>query len=299
MVPDEAHKLPICHCGKEWRGEALQPQIDSSSMNRPPSSLLANTLWLFGLLVLPVSAIADEREPASFWFEQRRDRAWLENYDPTLFSRRVFSEFTYENQDDDKDFYKVETSLRWDIPVREDLALGMQVTVPVKWNETATSSDSGIGDIEFRTGFIGRFSPTLRYGIGVNGVIESASDEALSSHAFILRPILALRWDASDRLNLGTNVEYNVTPLDEGAYDVSALELKFPVALKISDAWSSALTYKPRWNFVSEDDRNRLELVATYQWGSRRQYAVSFGGECPLTSESLDYKLLTSLAWYF
>ena len=268
-------------------------------MNKPLSSLLRIAFLPICLLMHSTPAIADERKAASFWYEPSRGRAWLENYDPTLFSRRVFSEFSYENHDDDKDYYKVETSLRWDIPVRENLALGMQVMVPVKWNETPTSKDSGIGDMEFRTGLIGRFSPTLRYAIGVNAVIESASDEALSSHAFILRPILALRWDAAEHLNLGGNVEYNVTPLDEGSYDVSALELKFPVALKISDAWSSALTYKPRWNFVSEDDRNRLELVATYQWGSRRQYAVSFGGECPLTSESLDYKLLTSLAWYF
>ncbi|MCC6883757.1 MAG: transporter [Verrucomicrobiales bacterium] len=268
-------------------------------MKKKTSPNILAMCWSLCFLGPIAAAPAADREPGKHWFEPTGDRAWLGNYDPTLISRRTFSEFTYEDHGQNGDFYKVETSFRWAIPVLDDLALGLQMMVPVQWNKTDISEKSGTGDVEFRAGFIGRISPTLRYGIGVNAVTESASDAALSNNAFILRPIAALRWDATERLNLGVNVEYNFTPIEEGFDEVSALELKFPAAYKISDAWSAALTYKPRWNLLSEQERNRLELIATFQWGPHRQYAFAFGGECPLTSEGIDYKLLTSFAWYF
>jgi len=72
-------------------------------MNQPHSSLLNSALWPICPLMLAVSATADESKPASIWFRDRREQAWLQNYDPTLFSRRVFSEFTY----------KLRTSFAW------------------------------------------------------------------------------------------------------------------------------------------------------------------------------------------
>jgi len=232
-------------------------------------------------------------------FEHQPQRAWLENYDPTLVSSRLFSEFSFENHDNDAHYYKVETTLRWGIPLRDGLALGLQVMVPVKWNETATSDDSGIGDLELRTGIVGRISPTLRYGIGLNAAFDTASAAALGDHAFVLRPITSIRWDVTDRINLGLNLEYNFTPFDEGAKDVSALELKFPLVLKLSEAWSAAITYKPKWNFLTDTDQHRLELGATRQWGSDNQYALSFGTEAPLSAENFNFKLITGFAWYF
>jgi hypothetical protein len=72
-----------------------------------------------------------------------------------------------------------------------------------------------------------------------------------------------------------------------------------PLAVKLSEHWSGALTYKPRWNFLTDDDRHRVELAATHVYGSESQYALSFSGEVPLSSDSLDWKLLTGLTWYF
>lgn len=245
----------------------------------------------------PLHAQSGDASPK--WFEHNVTNAWLQAYDPTLVSRRFVSEFTYEGHDRDEDFWKIENTLRWGIPIRDELAFGLQAMVPVRWIDTAASDASGTGDLELRTGVVGRFCEDWRYGVGLNAAFDTASDPSLGGSALILRPTLALRWDATTRLNLGLNVEYSFTPRDEEADDVSALELKFPLALKLTDVWSAAATYKPRWNLLAESDRHRLELTGTRVWGENKQYAFSFGTEFPLSSESLDLKLISSLTLYF
>jgi hypothetical protein len=226
-------------------------------------------------------------------------RAWLERYDPTLISSRCSGEFSYESYDNDSDFYKIENTMRWGIPLQDGHAFGFQFMLPVKWTETSADDEFGLGDLELRAGFVGRLSPSVRYALAVNAVLDTATDSLLSDNAFVLRPITALRWDVTDRVTLGLNVEYNFTPRDEEDHDVSALELKFPVAFKINDDWSGFLSYNPRWNLLDESDRHRLELGATRVWGADRQYAWSFGTEVPLSSESFEFKLATGFSWYF
>lgn len=67
----------------------------------------------------------------------------------------------------------------------------------------------------------------------------------------------------------------------------------------LSDNWSTALTYKPKWNFLSDDDSHRVELAATHVWGSDHQCALSFSGEVPLSGDSLQWKLPSGFALYF
>ncbi len=251
------------------------------------------------LPLLALTTLAAAAPPDGQLSDHSPRRAWLENYDPTLVSSRFVSEFSYESHDSDAEYWKIENTLRWGIPLRDGLALGMQMVLPVKWTETATDDAFGLGDLELRTGLVGRIAPTLRYGLALNAVIDSATDVLLGDHAFILRPIAAIRWDASDRITLGCNLEYNVTPLDEGANDVSALELKFPLAFKITDTWSAYLSYNPRWDLLAETHRQRLELGCTRIWGADNQYALSFGTEVPLESESFEYKMLAGFHWYF
>ena len=212
-------------------------------------------------------------------FDHLGQRAWLENYDPTLVSSRLVAEFSYESQNHDQDCWKLETTLRCGIPLRDDLALGLQMMVPTKWNESPAAQESGLGDLELRAGIVGRISPTMRYGVAINAAFDTASAPALGDNALVLRPILACRWDASDRLNLGLNVEYNFTPCDADDYDQSSLELKFPLVVKLNDDWSAAITYKPKWNFLTDSVRQRLELGATRTWGNRNQYAWSFAAD--------------------
>ena len=92
-----------------------------------------------------------------------------------------------------------------------------------------------------------------------------------------MRPILAMPWDANERLNLAINVEYSFTPRDEGSGDVRALELKLPFATKFTDRWSGSLTYKRRWDFEADDRRHRAETGASFSWGGVRQYALNLG----------------------
>ena len=252
----------------------------------------ATSLLLLALPVLAQAAAPDGRLFAP-------NRAWLERYDPTLISSRYFGEFSYENYDDDSELWKLENTMRWGIPLKDDHALGLQFMLPLKWRETTTAEAFGLGDLELRAGVVGRLAPTVRYGLGVNAVLETATDSLLSDNAFILRPIAALRWDFNAITTLGINVEYNFTPLDEGANDVSALELKFPMAFRFNEVWSGFFSYNPRWNLLDESDRHRLELGTSRVWGAENQYSWSVGGEIPLTSENFEFKLATGFAWYF
>jgi hypothetical protein len=251
-----------------------------------------------GLICLAV-ACANAETPDGRLFDHQSTRAWLEKYDPTLVTSRFGSDFSYESYDNGADYWKIENTLRWGLPLRDGHALGFQVVLPVKGAEKPTGDAFGLGDLELRAGIVGRLTPTLRYGLAVNAVIETATDSLLSDNAFVLRPITAIRWDVCDRCSLGMNVEYNITPLDEGTHDIGALELKFPVAFKISDDWSAAISYNPRWDLLAETDRNRLELGATRVWGADHQYAWSFGTEVPLSSESFEFKLATGFSWFF
>jgi hypothetical protein len=227
------------------------------------------------------------------------DRAWLERYDPTLISSRYSGDFIFESYNNDSELVKMENTMRWGIPLQEGHALGFQFMLPTKWRETATDDAFGLGDLELRSGFVGRLSPTTRYGLGINAQIDTATDALLSDNAFILRPIAALRWDYSASVTLGINVEYSVTPLDEKAKDVSALEVKLPVAFRINDDWSGYLSYNPRWDLLGESDRHRLELGTTCVFGPDNEYEWSFGTEVPITSESFEFKLASGFAWYF
>lgn len=248
--------------------------------------------WFLGMAGVAHAAAPDGRlfEPS---------RAWLERYDPTLISSRCFSEFAFESYDGDGDLYKIENTLRWGIPWRDDYAFGIQAMLPLKWREVVGDEAFGLGDLELRGGIVGRISPTLRYGLAVNAVLETATDSLLGDHAFVLRPITALRWDFNAAVTLGINVEYNFTPMDDESNDVSALEVKFPVAFKINEDWSGFVSYNLRWDLLDESDRHRLELGTTRVWGPNNQYAWSFGTEVPLTSESFEFKLATGFTWYF
>ena len=247
--------------------------------------------------VANVSFAAEGFEPK--WFEKTRENAWLLPYDTTLISRRALVELSHESHEDDEDFWKLENSLRGGYAIGENLAFGLQMMVPVKWIDAPASNESGLGDLELRGGFIGRISPTLRWGTGLNAEFDTATDSSIGGNALILRPTLALRWDANHRLNLGVNVEYNFTPQEEQDDDVSAIELKFPLVFKLNEHWSAAASYKPKWDLLSESDRHRLELGGTYLWGSENQFALSFSLEVPLSSENLDFKLVSGIAWHF
>jgi hypothetical protein len=257
----------------------------------------ASRLLVDGIILFALSGILNAAAPDGHLF--KRDRVWLERYDSILVASRVTSEFSYESHDNDSDFYKIENTVRWGLPLNEDYSLGLQFMLPVKWTETASDGEFGLGDLELRAGVLGRISQDVRFGLAVNAVLDTADNSLFSDNAFILRPIAALRWDLKSDLTLGVNVEYNFTPLDEDTSDVSALAVKFPVIFKINHDWSGFLSYNPRWNLLNESDRHRVELSTTRVWGADRQFAWSMGAEVPLSSESFKFKLTTGFVWFF
>lgn len=119
------------------------------------------------------------------------------------------------------------------------------------------------GNSNSSTRVAGRSSPGLRRDTGLNADFDTETDSSLGGNALVLRPTLALRWDDNERLNPGNNVVYNSTPQEEQDNDVSALELQFPFVFKLTGQWSGIASYKPKWNFLSESDRHRLEVGAT------------------------------------
>ena len=246
---------------------------------------------------LAESSISLSSEPG--WFEHREDNAWLQPYDPTLISRRILSEFSVEGFDSGEEHLKVENSFRWGFLVAEDLALGLQVMSPVKWGGTDAGDYDGIGDLELRTGFVGRFSSSLRWGVGLNVKLDTADDPAVGDGLTVLRPILAIRRDIGEYFNIGFNVEYEFTPEAGLLDDESTLQLKVPLAVRVTKDWSGAFTYKPRVDLLAESDRHRVEITATRLFGTDHDFGLTFGAEFPLGSEDFDHKIIAGMVWSF
>lgn len=250
-----------------------------------------------GALLLP--AKAQDPQSDDSWFGHQPDRAWLEPYDPTLISRRLLTQFEHEDREAGASSSEWSWNARGAFLLQENLAFGLQLDAPWRWVDRAAESASGFGDLEARAGVVGRFSERTRWGLLMNMKLPTASDDLLGDDLVELRPIAALRWEATTWLELGAGVEYSFTPRDEGADRVSALELKVPVVMKLAEALSGSASYNPRWNDVTGSWRHRLELGLTWLLGPRKDYALTLGGEIPLTDEPFDWKASIALAWYF
>lgn len=257
---------------------------------------------LYGIWALLAAAPAHAAQAGEGreWHEHTVEQAWLHAHDPTLISRRLLTELTYEDLDRNRSTIEIRWTGRGAVPIGENLAFGIQGSVPLKSYEAAANDQAGVGDLELRAGFVARASTTLRWGIALNAEFDTASDAALGDDVFELRPIFGIRWDARNWLNVGFNAEYSFTPGEEGSGDVSALELKFPAAVKFNEDWSGAVSYKPKWSFAGHDDlRQRLALEVGRVWGAGRNYALTLGAELPLSPQDSNWKLVGGIAWYF
>jgi hypothetical protein len=259
--------------------------------------VLGISLSIFSFCVVPALGTGlDSSKPLS---EHSKENAWLHNYDPTLITGRLHSEFSYEDQENDQSLMRLETSVRWPFPINDHLTFGGQVMVPLAWKDTGTQNKSGVGNVEFRYGLAGRVSPTVRYGIAMNAEFPSANDDELGGTNAVFRTINAVRWDVMKGVNIGCNVEYSFTPLDNDAGKVSLLKLKFPLAFKISDSWSGGATYKPSWDFEEDKDRHRIKTSVTRNWGPDHRYAGSFSAELPLSQEAFNWKVVSGITCFF
>jgi hypothetical protein len=243
-------------------------------------------------------AQAEESAPMSAWFDHQPDRAWLEAYDPTLISRRLLTQFEFEDRLGGNSTAKWFWNARGAVPLTTELALGLQLELPMRWAENVGDPQFGLGDIEARLGIVQRLAPEWRWAVAMNAKFPTASSGSLGSGVFELRPILAMRWEASKRVELGINAEYTFTPRDEGTAWESELELKFPVTVELTPGLSAFLSYNQKWLYESDSVHRRLELSLTRFFGARKEHALSIGAEIPMTQENLNWKAALGYTWF-
>ncbi len=245
------------------------------------------------LLAWPAGARAEGQ-----WFEGDAARAWLRSYDPTLIGRRVVSEFSFEDDRGGVTITKITTTVRDSTVIAPGLAVGAQVELPVEWRTAGGDVVSGLADLETRAGIVGRISKTLRWGTALNLKFPTGTDPVLTD-PFTMKPLLAVSWDATAALNLGLTPSYEFTPGAPADDAVSKLHLDVPIAVNLADRWSAAATYKPEWDLLTQQVTHKLETGLTVLLGAKRQFALSPSVEVPLSRQTMEWKAIVSLAWYF
>jgi hypothetical protein len=265
-------------------------------------STMQKSIVLFSLIALlsfyNYPALGKNTDRSRGFSPLSKANSWINNYDPTLITRRLLSELSYKDQGNDQSLLKLETSLRWPFPINDHLTFGAQMMVPLDWEDTGTADTVGLGNLEFRIGLAGHASPTLRYALAMNAEFSSASDDELGGTNTVFRMINVIRWDIMDEVNIGCNVEYSFTPIEDGTGKESALQLKFPVAVRLNENWSAAVSYRPRWDFEEDENQHRIHTSATRNWGSDHQYAWSLATEYPLSSESFNWKVISGFTCF-
>jgi hypothetical protein len=269
------------------------------------TSALGMGVVVASLVSNSTAATIQTSRPLAELINHNSENAWLAAYDPTLISNRVYNKLSYEQLDGDASQWRLESSVRGAVQIHENLALGIQLMIPTVWasspDPTTGLSDtsSGLGDIEFKIGLMGRLAPNLRWAAGFDSKFATASSSALGSYAFELRPIAAISWDLAEGLNMGITADYRFNPFyDDGGYE-SALEIKFPLGIKISDSLSAVMTGKGYFDFADTTQRANFEVAFNYAWGSRKQYAMTLGAEFPLSNQSEQWKTSAAFAWYY
>jgi hypothetical protein len=263
---------------------------------------------LFLLALAPGRANAQEQlADHANWHLHQRHRSWLQPYDPTLIAPKMAIQWDHKDLAGGKRNDKIFVNVRESWRLTDSLAFGMQAELPVSWAKNEGERFAGLGDAEFRTGLVGRISPNLRWGLGVNLRFYTASDPQLGSGdgetrwelgngAAEARPIVNLRWDAFDWLTLGLQPEYTFAPNSDDEF----FQLKLPVAIELGESWSAELAYQPRWTRAAGGQRiDLIELTFVHRFGRDKRYAVLAGMEIPLSEDDLDWKSFVGLQWFF
>jgi hypothetical protein len=79
---------------------------------RPTGSAGIARILVTLLVVGPVHAVQPQDAPLGL-AEHNPQRAWYQDYDPTLVNRRVLSELSYESDGDDNLDYKLTSGFAW------------------------------------------------------------------------------------------------------------------------------------------------------------------------------------------
>jgi len=253
---------------------------------------------LFVLAALASLACAAPPADDARWYEAIGARAFQANYDPTLIGRRLLAEASFEDDRDGTTTTELKQGARYSALVLPDLAAGLQFTWPFEVVTGGASAVAGYADPEVRAGLVGRLSPRLRAGSGLNLKIPAATSPMLQDD-FEIRPIAAVSFDVTDHFNIGVNTDYKITPQDTGPDGENELEVKLPLGLALNDRWSVAATPKVALAFNTATADPKIEAGPTLLIGSRRQFAISPALEVPLSVQNLEWKALLTAGWYY
>ena len=234
------------------------------------------------------------------WHLHRPESAWLQAYDPTLLSPRLLTQWEREDRSNGDSTGKVYVNLREAFLISPNLAFGVQAELPLNWVTKGGEDFSGAGDMEVRAGFVGRANAKVRWGLGMNARFDTASEPALGDSLFELRPIGALRWDATRNLNLGLNAEWTFSPDPKEGKEVENLQLKLPITFKLNSRLSGFVSYQPKWDLTEGGNRRDLvDVSTTVLLGKGKHVALTAGMEFPLSADVLDWKPFVGVQWFF
>jgi hypothetical protein len=255
--------------------------------------------FLLAAASLLVASVSGAESDDQSWFKAVGPRDWLVNYDPTLLGSRLYQETSYE-QDRGGDYtLELRNEVRLARGALDNVAVGAQLGLPLKWARNSGGEISGLADYETRAGFVVRLARHFRWGCGLNVKIPTPTGTVLDGPWTELRPITAVSWDVCERLNLGINAAYYFTPANTGPDGTNKLEITLPVACKISEAWSFIVAGKPVYYLADASIDHRLQAGVTYLFGSHRQFAVFPAIEVPLGIQQLEWKARLQAVWSF
>lgn len=251
---------------------------------------------LLATIVLATSPIITAEEPADAWHLHQHDRAWLQPFDPTLLAPRLKTQWEHKDLGRGDSTDKIFVNMRETFRLADSLALALQMELPTNWKTRDEEHFSGLGDMEFRSGLVGRLAPDLRWALAVNTRFDTASESALSAGGFEWRPIGALRWDAARWLTLGLQPEYTFAADSRDDF----LELKFPVAIELGSRLSAEVVYQPKW-FVNQGGHRVDVFEGSLNWrfGAKKRYAVLAGAEVPISEGDFEWRVFAGLQWFY
>jgi hypothetical protein len=241
--------------------------------------------------------------PKEDWFRPVGPRAWLGNYDPTLIGRRLYSETSYESDRNGDYTLKMANSVRDAFSPTDNLALGAQFELPIKWARNKGVVANGVSAFEWRAGGVLRLTDHLRWGTALNVKVPTSVDAQLGSPWTELRPICAFSWDIRDWLNLGWFTSYYFTPANTSPSGTNKIELEWPLAAQITESLSLIVNYKPTFYPGLEEATHTLKFGTTLLFGPAREFSVFPAFEIPLgpynSKSDLEWKAYLALSWTF
>jgi hypothetical protein len=165
----------------------------------------------------------------------------------------------------------------------------VQVDLPVVHDAghvTGVESGTGIGDIEFRIGYVLRSEGLFRYAVGVEAEFDTAGGPPLGDGIFRLSPIVAFAVQPSRTFKFQTFVQFNQSLITEtGVSEEQEIHLKPAVNFDLPHSWYFYTECEEVWALQAHGAfTSTLKFEIGRGFGARGEWALSARCELPLTT---------------